>query len=159
MSVQRGPTERRRSEGTRRRRAKPGAGPFWLLFRLLEKVTRCKSGTNMCTATETDLFPVYVSPMTRGIGPDLWGGSVHAGDAGSPFRPYGGSLSKSAKVTKALLLLAWPSFVGSPHSGDAPWARRHPPSMAGGGSRGIPAARPTPHRLRSACTQVAICIV
>jgi hypothetical protein len=45
MSVQRGPTERRRSAGTRRSRAKPGAGPFWLLFRLLEKVTRCKSGT------------------------------------------------------------------------------------------------------------------
>ncbi|OQR28815.1 hypothetical protein BWR59_21190 [Pseudomonas sp. Bc-h] len=44
-----------------------------------------------------------------------------------------------------------------PHSGDAPWARRHPPSMAGGGSRGIHAARPTPRRLRSACTQVAFC--
>jgi len=29
--------------------------------------------------------------------------------------------------------------------------------MAGGGSRGIPAARPTPHHLRSACTQVAVC--
>jgi hypothetical protein len=27
--------------------------------------------------------------------------------------------------------------------------------MAGGGSRGIHAARPTAHRLRSACTQVA----
>jgi hypothetical protein len=40
MSVQRGPTERRRSEGIRRSRAQPGAGPFWLLFRLLEKVTR-----------------------------------------------------------------------------------------------------------------------
>ncbi|OQR29768.1 hypothetical protein BWR59_20120 [Pseudomonas sp. Bc-h] len=46
-----------------------------------------------------------------------------------------------------------------PHSGDAPWARRHPPSMAWGGSRGIHAARPTPRRLRSACTQVAICVV
>ncbi|OQR30404.1 hypothetical protein BWR59_17795 [Pseudomonas sp. Bc-h] len=44
-----------------------------------------------------------------------------------------------------------------PHSGDAPWARRHPPSMAGGGSRGIHAARPTARHLRSACTQVAIC--
>ena len=43
------------------------------------------------------------------------------------------------------------------HSGDAPWARRHRPSMAGGGSRGIHAARPTPRRLRSACTQVAFC--
>ena len=29
--------------------------------------------------------------------------------------------------------------------------------MAGGGSRGIHAARPTDHRLRSACTQVAFC--
>jgi hypothetical protein len=28
--------------------------------------------------------------------------------------------------------------------------------MAGGGSRGIHAARPTPRHLRSACTQVAI---
>ncbi|SER64356.1 hypothetical protein SAMN03159444_04666, partial [Pseudomonas sp. NFACC02] len=51
MSVQRGPTERRRSAGTRRRRAKPGAKRFWSLlagpaFRaLLPKVTRCKSGT------------------------------------------------------------------------------------------------------------------
>ncbi|RJX82772.1 hypothetical protein D3M70_04310 [Pseudomonas sp. LS-2] len=46
-----------------------------------------------------------------------------------------------------------------PHSGDAPWARRHPPSMAGGGSRGIHAARPTERRLRSACTQVAMGVV
>jgi hypothetical protein len=52
-----------------------------------------------------------------------------------------------------------PSFLGFPHFGDAPWARRHPPSMAGGGSRGIHAARPTPRHLRSACTQVAICVV
>jgi hypothetical protein len=37
-----------------------------------------------------------------------------------------------------------------------PAAIRHPPSMAGGGSRGIHAARPTPRDLRSACTQVAI---
>ncbi|OQR36941.1 hypothetical protein BWR59_04565 [Pseudomonas sp. Bc-h] len=51
--------------------------------------------------------------------------------------------------------LALPSSA-FPHSGDAPWARRHPPSMAGGGSRGIHAARPTPRHLRSACTQVAI---
>jgi hypothetical protein len=29
--------------------------------------------------------------------------------------------------------------------------------MAGGGSRGIHAARPTPRDLRSACTQVAFC--
>jgi hypothetical protein len=31
--------------------------------------------------------------------------------------------------------------------------------MAGGGSRGIHAARPTARRLRSACTQVAFCVV
>jgi len=30
-------------------------------------------------------------------------------------------------------LPVWPSFVGLPHAGDAPWARRHRPSMAGGG--------------------------
>ncbi len=53
------------------------------------------------------------------------------------------------------MLLVGPDFVGFLHSGDAPWARRHRPSMAGGGSRGIHAARPTPRRLRSACTQVA----
>ena len=52
MSVRRGPTECRRSEGTRRSRAKPGAGPFWLLFRLLEKVTRRKGGTNTRVTTD-----------------------------------------------------------------------------------------------------------
>ncbi|RJX78125.1 hypothetical protein D3M70_17340 [Pseudomonas sp. LS-2] len=76
------------------------------------------------------------------------------------FRPYGGSLfSRAKKVTKKALLLVWPSSLGCPHSGDAPWARRQPPSMAGGGSRGIHAARPTPRHLRSACTQVAIGVV
>jgi hypothetical protein len=45
MSVRRGPTERRRSAGTRRSRAKPGAKRFWLLLSLFTKVTRCKSGT------------------------------------------------------------------------------------------------------------------
>jgi hypothetical protein len=64
---------------------------------------------------------------------------------------------KSTPSNQGCLLLVGPSFLGSPHSGDAPWARRHPPSMAGGGSRGIHAARPTPRHLRSACTQVAIC--
>uniref|UniRef100_A0A7C2BA95 Nucleoid-structuring protein H-NS n=1 Tax=Pseudomonas graminis TaxID=158627 RepID=A0A7C2BA95_9PSED len=49
-----------------------------------------------------------------------------------------------------------PRSSGSLHSGPAPWARRHPPSMAGGGSRGIHAARPTERDLRSACTEVAI---
>ena len=54
------------------------------------------------------------------------------------------------------LLLVGPSFVGFLHSGLAPWARCHPPSMAGGSSRRIHAARPTERDLRSACTQVAI---
>jgi hypothetical protein len=66
---------------------------------------------------------------------------------------------KSTPSNQGCLLLVGPSFLGFPHSGDAPWARRHPPSMAGGGSRGIHAARPTARRLRSACTQVAICVV
>jgi hypothetical protein len=44
MPVRRGPTERRRSAGTRRRRAQPGAKALWLLSRF-SKVTRCKSGT------------------------------------------------------------------------------------------------------------------
>ena len=64
---------------------------------------------------------------------------------------------KSTPSNQGCLLLVGPSFLGFPHFGDAPWARRHPPSMAGGGSRGIHAARPTARRLRSACTQVAIC--
>jgi hypothetical protein len=64
---------------------------------------------------------------------------------------------KSTPSNQGCLLLVGPSFLGFPHSGDAPWARRHPPSMAGGGSRGIHAAQPTPRHLRSACTQVAMC--
>ncbi|SET58978.1 Protein of unknown function [Pseudomonas graminis] len=78
-------------------------------------------------------------------------------------RPPRGGLFRLRRVTwkstpsnQGCLLLAWPSFVGFLHSGLAPWARRHPPSMAGGGSRGIHAARPTARDLRSACTKVAI---
>ena len=37
-----------------------------------------------------------------------------------------------------------------PHSGPAPWARRHGPSMAHRGSPGIHAGRPTPQNLHSA---------
>ncbi|CAI8957127.1 Nucleoid-structuring protein H-NS [Pseudomonas sp. IT-P294] len=37
-----------------------------------------------------------------------------------------------------------------PRSGPAPWARRHRPSMAGGGYRGILAAVPTAQNLHSA---------
>jgi len=48
-------TERRRREGTRRRRAKPGAGPFWLLFWLLKKVTRRKGGTDVSNIQITDI--------------------------------------------------------------------------------------------------------
>jgi hypothetical protein len=76
-------------------------------------------------------------------------------------RPVSPSASylKGHQVTKCPAPgLATPSS-SFPHSGDAPWAPRHPPSMAGGGSRGIHAARPTPRHLRSACTQVAICVV
>ena len=40
-----GPRSIAGAEGTRRRRAKPGAGPFWLLLWLLTKVTRRKGGT------------------------------------------------------------------------------------------------------------------
>jgi hypothetical protein len=55
------------------------------------------------------------------------------------------------------MLPVGPDFVGFLYTGPAQCARRHPPSMAGGGSRGIHAARPTPRNLRSACTQVAFC--
>jgi hypothetical protein len=67
-----------------------------------------------------------------------------------------GELLDKAPSNQGLMLLVGPDFVGFLHSGLAPWARRHPPSMAGGGSRGIHAARPTERDLRSACTQVAI---
>ena len=54
------------------------------------------------------------------------------GNGGYWFRPYGGSLSKSAKVTKALLPHHSVPRLGSacPQSGIAPWARRDRPSMA-----------------------------
>ncbi|RZI70010.1 MAG: hypothetical protein EOP13_22405 [Pseudomonas sp.] len=54
------------------------------------------------------------------------------------------------------MLSVWPDFVGFPHSDDAPWARADRTSMSCRRARGIHAARPTPRRLRSACTQVAI---
>ncbi len=68
------------------------------------------------------------------------------------FRPDGGSLSKSAKVTKALMPHHLAPRLGSvcPHSGIAPWARREGPSMAQRGYPGIHAGMPTPQRLRSA---------
>jgi hypothetical protein len=69
---------------------------------------------------------------------------------------FGDLLLKSTKSKQKCLLSVGPDFVGFLHSGLTPWARRHPPSMAGGGSRGIHAARPTERDLRSACTQVAI---
>uniref|UniRef100_A0A7C1XBQ7 Uncharacterized protein n=1 Tax=Pseudomonas graminis TaxID=158627 RepID=A0A7C1XBQ7_9PSED len=61
------------------------------------------------------------------------------------------------QVTKGLCSRLGSSFVGFPHSDDAPWARAERTSMSWRRSRGIHAARPTPRRLRSACTQVAIC--
>ncbi len=65
-------------------------------------------------------------------------GCVHirfCGNGHLGFRPYGGSLSKSAKVTKALLPHHSAPRLGSacPHSGIAPWAaaKGHPwPSAA-----------------------------
>ncbi len=74
------------------------------------------------------------------------------GYGGLGFRPDGGSLSKSAKVTKALLPHHLAPRFGSvcPHSGIAPWARREGPSMAQRGYPGIHAGMPTPQRLRSA---------
>ena len=68
------------------------------------------------------------------------------------FRPYGGSLSKSAKVTKALLPHHSVPRLGSacPNAGIAPWARREGPSMAQRGYLGIHAEVPTPQYLRSA---------
>ncbi|MGF6487224.1 hypothetical protein ABH904_000997 [Pseudomonas frederiksbergensis] len=56
------------------------------------------------------------------------------------------------KVTKALLPRHSVPRLGSacPHSGIAPGGRRHRPSMAGGGYRGILAAVPPAQRLRSA---------
>ena len=68
------------------------------------------------------------------------------------FRPYGGSLSKSAKVTKALLPHHSVPRLGSacPHSGIAPWARREGSSMAQRGYPGIHAGMPTAQCLRSA---------
>ena len=75
-----------------------------------------------------------------------------------PVSPSASYLEKP-QVTKGLCCCWVPPSSEYLNEGDAPWARRHPPSMAGGGSRGIQAARPTPRRLRSACTQVAICSV
>ncbi|VVN67754.1 hypothetical protein PS723_00207 [Pseudomonas fluorescens] len=71
------------------------------------------------------------------------------GDLG--FRPYGGSLGK-APSNQGLLPRHSVPRLGSacPHSGIAPGARRHRPSMAGGGYRGILAAVPPAQRLRSA---------
>jgi hypothetical protein len=68
------------------------------------------------------------------------------------FRFYNESLWKSPKVTKGLLPRHSVPRPGSacPHSGIAPGARRHRPSMAGGGYRGILAAVPPTQHLRSA---------
>ncbi|CAH0171800.1 hypothetical protein SRABI06_01220 [Pseudomonas brassicacearum] len=74
------------------------------------------------------------------------------GNGGWRFRSYSGSLSKSAKVTKALLPHHSAPRLGSvcPHSGIAPWARREGPSMAQRGYLGIHAEVPTTQYLRSA---------
>jgi hypothetical protein len=87
------------------------------------------------------------------VGGQVLGVHIHfCGNGYLGFRPYGGSLWKSAKVTKTLLPRHSVPRLGSacPHSGIAPGARRHRPSMAGGGYRGILAAVPPAQRLRSA---------
>ena len=72
------------------------------------------------------------------------------GDLG--FRPYGGSLLESPKVTKSALPHHSAPRLGSvcPHSGIAPWARREGPSMAQRDYLGIHAEVPTAQCLRSA---------
>ena len=70
-----------------------------------------------------------------GIYTTLFWGCVHircCGHGGYWFRPYGGSLWKSAKVSKTLLPHHSVPRLGSacPQSGIAPWARRDRPSMA-----------------------------
>ena len=76
----------------------------------------------------------------------------YLGNGGLGFRSYSGSLSKSAKVTKALLPHHSVPRLGSacPNEGIAPWARREGPSMAQRGYPGIHAGMPTPQCLRSA---------
>ena len=68
MSVRRVPTERRRSEGTRRRRAKPGAKALWLLSPGpapgFSKVTRCKSGTVTSNTANNGYTPNPSTPDT-----------------------------------------------------------------------------------------------
>ena len=68
------------------------------------------------------------------------------------FRSYSDSLFQTPKSKQKALPLHSVPRLGSacPHSGIAPGARRHRPSMAGGGYRGILAAVPPAQRLRSA---------
>ncbi len=65
----------------------------------------------------------------------FWTGGVYIrffGNGGLGFRSYSGSLSKSAKVTKALMPHHLAPRFGSVclNEGIAPWARREGPSMA-----------------------------
>ncbi len=68
------------------------------------------------------------------------------------FRPDGGSLLRSAKVSKTLMPHHLAPRLGSvcPNEGIAPWARREGPSMAQRGYPGIHAGMPTAQCLRSA---------
>ncbi len=68
------------------------------------------------------------------------------------FRPDGGSLLRSAKVSKTLMPHHSVPRLGSacPNEGIAPWARREGPSMAQRGYPGIHAGMPTAQCLRSA---------
>ena len=76
----------------------------------------------------------------------------YLGNGGLWFRPYGGSLLRSAKVSKTLLPHHSAPRLGSvcPNEGIAPWARREGPSLAQRGYPGIHAGMPTPQCLRSA---------
>jgi hypothetical protein len=74
------------------------------------------------------------------------------GDGCWRFRSYSDSLLQTPKRKQNALPLHSVPRLGSacPHSGIAPGARRHRPSMAGGGYRGILASVPPAQRLRSA---------
>ena len=73
--------------------------------------------------------------MAIGIYTTLFSVCVHihcCGNGHLGFRPYGGSLWRSAKVSKTLLPYHSVPRLGSacPQAGIAPWARRDRPSMA-----------------------------
>ncbi len=79
------------------------------------------------------------------------------GNGGCRFRFYSESLGKAPSNQGLLPRHSVPRFGSAcPHSGIAPGGRRHRPSMAGGGYRGILAAVPPAQRLRSASGKGAV---